>query len=38
MHKHTLNSHDKRKYKTVEGIEREMDLKRIRWNKRCVLG
>lgn len=36
-HKHTLNGYDKRKYKTVEGIEREMDLKRIRWNKRCVL-
>ena len=37
-HKHTLNGYDKRKYKTVEGIEREMNLKRIRWNKRCVLG
>lgn len=37
-HKHTLNGYDKRKYKTVEGISREMDLKRIRWNKRCVLG
>ena len=37
-HKHTLNGYDKRKYKTVEGIEREMDLKRIRWNRRCVLG
>ena len=37
-HKHTLNCYDKRKYKTVEGIEREMNLKRIRWNKRCVLG
>lgn len=36
-HKHTLNGYDKRKYKTVDGIEREMDLKRIRWNKRCVL-
>lgn len=37
-HKHTLNGYDKRKYKTVDGIEREMDLKRIRWNRRCVLG
>ena len=37
-HKHTLNGYDKRKYKTVEGISREMDLKRIKWNKRCVLG
>ena len=37
-HKHTLNGYDKRKYKTIGGIEREMDLKRIRWNRRCVLG
>ena len=36
-HKHTLNGYDKRKYKTIDGIKREMDLKRIRWNKRCVL-
>ena len=37
-HRHTLNGYDKRKYMTTEGIEREMDLKRIRWIKRCVLG
>lgn len=36
-HRHTLNGYDKRKYKTVEGIEREMNYKKIRWNKRCVL-
>ena len=37
-HRYTLDGREKRKYKTIEGIEREMELKRIRWNKRCVLG
>ena len=37
-HRHTMDGRQKRKYKTKEGIEREMELKRIRWNKRCVLG
>ena len=37
-HRHTLNGYDKRKYKTVGGIAKEMDYKRIRWNKRLVLG
>ena len=37
-HRHTMDGREKRKYKTIEGIEREMELKRIRWNKRCVLG
>lgn len=34
----TLNHHDKRKYRTNEGVETEMRLKTIRWNKRVVLG
>ena len=34
----TLNHHDKRKYRTNEGIENETRLKTIRWNKRVVLG
>ena len=37
-HKHTLNGYRKRQFKTTEGICREMDLKILRWNKRCVLG
>ena len=37
-HRHTMDGREKRKYKTIEGIEREMELKRIRWNKRCCLG
>ena len=37
-HRHTMDGRQKRKYKTKEGIEREMELKRIMWNRRCVLG
>ena len=37
-HRHTMDGREKRKYKTIEGIDREMELKKIRWNKRCVLG
>lgn len=34
----TLNHHDKRKYRTNEGVKTEMRLKTIIWNKRVVLG
>ena len=33
----TLNYHNKRKYRTTEGVTNEIRLKTIRWNKRIVL-
>ena len=33
----TLNYHNKRKYRTTEGITNEIRLKTIRWNRRIVL-
>ena len=37
-HLTTLNRHDKKKYKTKEGVIRETILKTIRWESRVVLG
>ena len=36
-HLTTLNKHDKRKYKTIEGVLEETLLKTFRWEKRVVL-
>ena len=33
----TLNYHNKRKYRTTEGVTNEIRLTTIRWNKRIVL-
>ena len=37
-HLTTLNRHDKKKYKTIEGVMEETLLKTLRWEKRVVLG
>ena len=34
----TLNYHNKRKYRTDQGVETETRLKTIRWNRRVALG
>lgn len=36
-HLTTLNRHDKKKYKTIEGVFEETFLKTLRWEKRVVL-
>ena len=36
-HLTTLNRHDKKKYKTIEGVLEETLLKTIRWELRVVL-